>query len=81
MESTVEWKPTIKSIIWNMRKKKHSIRTARSQNESKNNEGRLRNLWENFKCTNIQIIGVLEGDRKEQEIENLCEKNNERKFP
>ena len=40
------------------------------------NEERLRNLWDNFKCSNIQIIGVPEGDEEEQEIENLFEKNN-----
>ena len=27
-----------------------------------------------FKCTNIQVIGVLEGEEKEQEIENSFEK-------
>ena len=34
----------------------------------------LRNLWDNFKHSNIQIIGVPEGDEEEQEIENLFEK-------
>ena len=38
------------------------------------NEERLRNLWDNFKCTNIQIIGVPEGEEEEQEIEDLVEK-------
>ena len=38
------------------------------------NEKRLRNLWDNFKCTNICIIGMSEGEEKEQEIENLFEK-------
>ena len=32
---------------------------------------RLRNLQDNFKCSNIQIIGVLEGEEQEQEIEKL----------
>ena len=35
---------------------------------------RFRNLWDNFKCTNIWIIGVPEGEEEEQEIENLFEK-------
>ena len=46
------------------------------QNEEtriQNNEERLRNLWDNFKCSNIQIIGVPE-EEEEQEIENLFEK-------
>ena len=42
---------------------------------------RLRSLWDNFKYTNIQLIEVLEGEEKEQEIGNLFEKNNERKLP
>ena len=37
------------------------------------NEERLRNIWDNFKCSNIQIIGVPEGEEEEQEIENLFE--------
>ena len=38
------------------------------------NEERLRNIWDNFKCSNIRIIGVSEGEEEEQEIENLFEK-------
>ena len=38
-----------------------------------NNEERLRNLWENFKHSNILMIGVPEGKKEEQEIENLFE--------
>ena len=38
----------------------------------KNGE-RLRNLWDNFKHSNIQIIGMSEGEEEEQEIENLFE--------
>ena len=41
--------------------------------EFKKNEERLRNLWDNFKCSNIRIIGVPEGEEEEQEIENLFE--------
>ena len=37
------------------------------------NEERLRNLQDNFKLSNIQIIGVPE-EEEEQEIENLFEK-------
>ena len=36
-------------------------------------EERLRNLQDNFKCFNIQIIGVPEEEEEEQEIENLFE--------
>ena len=36
-------------------------------------EERLRNLQDIFKCSNIQIIGVPEGEEEKQEIENLFE--------
>ena len=41
--------------------------------ELKKNEERPRNLWDNFKCSNIWIIGMPEREEKEQKIENLFE--------
>ena len=41
---------------------------------------RLRNLWDNLKCSNIQIIGVPEGELQ-QEIENLFEQIVKENFP
>ena len=38
------------------------------------NKERLRSLWDNFKCSNIWIIGVPEGEEEEQKIENVFEK-------
>ena len=49
--------------------------------EFKKNEKRLRNLWDNFKCSNIQVIGVPEGEEEEQEIENLFENIMKENFP
>ena len=49
--------------------------------EFKKNDDRLRNLWDNLKCSNIQIIGVPEGEEEEQEIENLFEKIMKESFP
>ena len=46
-----------------------------------NNEERLRNLWDNLKCSNIWIIGMSEGEDEEQEIENLFEKIMKENFP
>ena len=37
----------------------------------KTNEESLRELWENMKCTNIRIIGVLEGEEREKETEKI----------
>ena len=45
------------------------------------NEERLRNLWNNFKCSNIWIIGVPEGEEEEQEMENWSEKIMKENFP
>ena len=41
----------------------------------------LRNLQDNFKHSNIQIIGVPEGEEEEQEIENLFEIIMKENFP
>ena len=32
------------------------------------------NLWDNFRCSNIQIIGVTKREEEDQEIENLLKK-------
>ena len=44
-------------------------------------EERVRNLQDNFKCSNIQILGVPEGEEEEQEIENLFEQIMKENFP
>ena len=49
--------------------------------EFKKKEERLRNLWDNFKRSNIQIIGVPKGEEQQQEIENLFEKIIKENFP
>ena len=49
--------------------------------EFKKYEERLRNFQDNFKHSNIQIIGVPEGEEEEQEIENLFEKIMKECFP
>ena len=44
-------------------------------------EERLRNLQDIFKRSNVQIIGVPEGEEEEWEIENLFEKIMRENFP
>ena len=46
----------------------------------KNEEG-LRNLQDIFKRSNVQIIGVPEGEEEDQEIENFFEKTMKENFP
>ena len=45
------------------------------------NKERLRNLWDNFKCFIVRIIGVPKGEEEEQEIENVFEQIMKEKFP
>ena len=55
---------------------KEEMNTQPEQNEEtriQKIEKRLRNLWDNFKCSNIRIIWVLEGGEEEEEIKNLLE--------
>ena len=74
-------KSRIKSMIWNTREKKTFNQNSKRKKIFQENKGRLRSLWDNFKCTNIQIVGVPEGEEKEQEIENLFEKMMKETFP
>ena len=39
----------------------------------KRNENSLQDLWENIKCTNICIIGFLEGEEREKGPEKIFE--------
>ena len=41
----------------------------------------LQTTWDNLKHSNIQIIGVPEGEEEKQEIENLFEQIMKEKFP
>ena len=60
-----ELKDKIEKNTWNEQEKEKRLR--------KNEEG-IRELQDNMKCNNIRIIGIPEGEKKEQGLENLCEK-------
>ncbi|RHW74536.1 RBD-like domain-containing protein, partial [Colwellia sp. RSH04] len=45
------------------------------------NEERLRNLQDIFKCSNIRIIGVPEGEKEQPQVENLFEQIIKENFP
>ena len=61
-------KPGFKSTVWTRRKKETFNQNIMKKQEFKKNEDRLRNLQDIFKCSNIRIIGVPEGEAEEQEI-------------
>ena len=52
------------------------MQNNQKKKESKKTEDGISSLWDNFKSSNICIIGVSEGEKKEQEIGNLSEKLN-----
>ena len=47
----------------------------------KRTEDSLRNLWDNIKCTNIQIIGVPEEEEKKKGYEKIFEEMIVENFP
>ena len=57
------------------------MRTKRRKKNPKKNEDSISSLWDNFKPSNICIIGVPEEEEKEQEIGNLFEKIMKEKSP
>ena len=51
------------------------------ETRTRKNEERLRNLQDILKRSNIQVIGVPEGEEEEQKIENLFELIMKENFP
>ena len=70
----------LKSTVWTRRKKETSNQERMKKQEFKKIRRGL-HLQENFKCSNLQIIGVSEGEEEEQELENLFENRMKEKFP
>ena len=70
----------IKLMIWNVRKQKTMQNNKKKKNPKKNQDS-INSLWDNFKHSNIHIIGVPEGEEKEQEMANLFEKIMKENFP
>ena len=63
---------------------KEEINIQPEQNEQtaiQINEERFKNFQDNFKHSNIQIIGVPEGEEEEQDIENLFGQIMKENFP
>ena len=63
----------MRSMLWNIKNQKPTNQSKKKE-ESKQNEDSVSSLWDNFKRSNICIIGVPEGEEKEQGIANLFEK-------
>ena len=81
-ETNSEGKETWTQINNLEQKEKINIQPEQSEETRiQKNEEKLRKLWDNFKHSIIQIIGVPEGEEEEQEIENLLEKIMKENFP
>ena len=61
------------SMIWNIRQQKTTNQNKKKKKNKKKEES-ISSPWDNFKRSNIHIIGVLEGEEKEQEIGHLFKK-------
>ena len=59
-------------MIWNIRKQNTTNQNKKKKECKK--EDSISSLWDHFKHFNIHIIGVPEGEEKEQEIGDLFEK-------
>ena len=55
-------------MIWNKREQKTTNQNKKKKEVSKSS------LWDNFERSNICIIGVPEGEEREDKIGNLFEK-------
>ena len=76
-----EWKETGTQINGLEQKEEINIQPEQNKETPIQKNERLRNLQDNFKRSNIQIIGVPEGEEEDQEIENLIEKVMKENFP
>ena len=72
-----------KNLINDLEPKEAKNNQSEQQEEKRTpkNEGSVSSLWDNFKHSNICIIGVPKGEEKKQEIGNLFEKIMKEKFP
>ena len=60
-----------KSMIWNVRKQKTTNQNNKKENRIQKSEDSISSLWDNFKRSNICIIGVPEVKRKSKKLE-IC---------
>ena len=61
-------------MIWNTRKQKNNPSEKQEQERIQKNEDSVSYPWDLFKHSNIHMIGVPEGEEKEQEIRYQFEK-------
>ena len=62
-------------------KEERNIQLEQNEETRIQKNERFRNLWDSFKCSNIRITGVLDGEEQEQDVENLFEQIRKENFP
>ena len=60
----------IKSMVWNIKVKNNQPEQQEEKRIQKNKDS-VSSLWDNFKHSNIRIIGVPKGEEKEKKTGNL----------
>ena len=78
-KETHHWRTQIKGL--EHKEERHIQPEQNEETRIQKNEERFRGLQDIFKRSNIQIIGVPEGEEEEQEIENLFEQIMKENFP
>ena len=84
IKQNIQWTNSETRTQINNLEQKEEIKIQLEQNEEtriQKSEERLLSLWDNLKCSNIQIIGAPEGEEQLQEIENLLEQIMKENFP
>ena len=56
-------------------------RIKKKKKKKKKKKDSLRDLWDNIKCTNIHIIGVLEGEYRDKGFKSVFEEIIAENFP
>ena len=62
-------------------KNSHTEQQEKKKKNKENDQVSINSLWDNFKRSNLHLIGLPEGEEKEQEIGNLSEKIVKENFP
>ena len=94
MKNTIsEWKNTVEGMKSRLdeaedriseledKVEKNTQKEHKKEKRLRKNEEVIREMQDNMKCNNICIIGILEGEEEEQEIENQFEKVMMENFP
>ena len=76
-----QWQEETRTQSNDLEQKEKNKHPSKWRNKNSKSEETLTNLWDNLKHSNIQIIGVPEGEEENPEIENLFEQIMKENFP